>query len=145
MSRPRTLKEMEEDTLQRRCKELGVVALYLHGSHASGTARPDSDKDFAYLLSYDLESEPVEDALIPMLAALCGCDESEIDLQNLRQAPPHFRVRVIELGRLVSVSDTTELARFHACSVSEDRDLERYLAPFRQAMRERIREGRYAS
>ena len=127
------------------CQNLGLIALYLHGSQSSGNARPDSDTDFAFLLPREQNPSPVEDVLIPLLSRVFGCDESHVDLQNLRQAPPHFRVRVLEQGRLLHLGDPTELARFHVFSVSEDRDLERYLRPFRQAMRQRIREGKYAS
>ncbi len=139
------LDDMEDHTLKRACEALGLIALYLHGSHSDGSARADSDMDFAYLLPHGREAGPVEDVLLPLLSRVFECDESKVDLQNLRQAPPHFRVRVLERGRLLEVGNPTELARFHASSVSEDRDLERYLRPFREAMRQRIHQGRYAS
>lgn len=135
---------MVDDTLAQAGKALGLIALYTHGSQAEGHARPDSDHDFAFLLPHGIEPGPVEDVLLPLLSKTFECDESEIDLQNLREAPPYFRRRVFERGRLLLMGDATELARFHARSVSEDRDLKRYLKPFRQAMRERIRQGRYA-
>lgn len=136
---------MVDEILEQAGKSLGLIALYIHGSQAQGCARPDSDHDFAFLLPYGQAPGPVEDVLLPLLSEAFGCDESQIDLQNLRQSPPYFRRRVFEQGRLLQTGDATELARFHASSISEDRDLERYLEPFRQAMRERIRQGRYAS
>jgi predicted nucleotidyltransferase len=136
---------MNEQYLKQTCEELGLIALYLHGSVATGNERPDSDIDFAFLLPHGQDPGPVEDVLLPLLSKEFNRDESEVDLQNLRQAPPHFRVRVLEQGRLLQLGDSTELARFHASSVSEDRDLEHYLRPFRQAMKKRIREGRFAS
>ncbi len=131
--------------LRKMCAEFGAQALYLHGSQSTGHARRDSDTDFALLMPHGVATGPLVDALLPLLAVLFQADESDIDLQDLRDATPPFRLRVIEYGTLLYCGDSTELARFHACSVSEDRDLEYYLRPFRRAMRQRIREGTFAS
>lgn len=88
------------------------MALYLHGSRALGSHREDSDYDYAYLAPHGAPVEPVEDRLLPLLAEHHATDEREIDLQNLRQAPPYFRVRVFEHGQLLYCGDSTELARF---------------------------------
>lgn len=85
------------------------------------------------------------DALLPLLAELFDVNERRVDLQDLRMAPPAFRLMVIETGTLLYCADTYQLARFHACSVSEERDRDYFLKPFREAMRQRIREGRFAS
>ena len=121
------------------------MALYLHGSRALGSHREDSDYDYAYLAPHGAPVEPVEDRLLPLLAEHHATDEREIDLQNLRQAPPYFRVRVFEHGQLLYCGDSTELARFQTSSLSESWDLEIFLRPFREAMLRRIREGRFAS
>lgn len=133
------------DDLESLCEPLAVIALFLHGSRATDSARPDSDFDFAYLGPHGTDTAPLENALLPALAQMFDCDEAEVDLQDLRQAPPHFRVRVFDTGRLLYVGDRTTLARFHAGSVSENWDLQYFLRPFRQAMRQRIKEGRFAS
>ena len=133
------------DQLQRACTSLGIVALYLHGSRATGHARPDSDLDVAFLAQHGQDTGPVEDALLPLLASTFEIDEADVDLQNLRLAPPPFRIRVFDYGRLLYCGQTTELARFRAGSLSESWDYEYFMRPFREAMRSRIREGRYAS
>lgn len=136
---------MVDDKLKSLCASLEVIALFLHGSRATHSARPDSDFDFAYLAPHGTNTAPLENALLPALAELFDCDEAEIDLQDLRQAPPHFRVRVFDTGRLLWVGDKTQLARFHASSVSEDWDLQYFLRPFRESMLKRIKEGKFAS
>ncbi len=71
--------------------------------------------------------------------------ELPVDVQNLRDAPPLFRVRVYYEGICLFVSDSTQLARLRAASLSEHLDTEYHLEPMRAAMRERIREGRFAA
>jgi hypothetical protein len=53
------------DSLEQVCAALGLTALFLHGSRATGHARLDSDADFAHLLPHGQDSGPVEDALRP--------------------------------------------------------------------------------
>ncbi|MCW5872892.1 MAG: hypothetical protein KIS61_36930, partial [Candidatus Eremiobacteraeota bacterium] len=88
---------------------------------------------------------PAVNRLLPLLAELYESEEFQIDLQDLRGAPPLFRWRVIENGRLLVCLDTNQLARFHAASISEERDREYFLKPIREAMHARIRSGRFAS
>ncbi len=135
----------EADDLKKLCQTVGLTALFLHGSRATGQASEDSDVDFAYLAPHGRDTDPVEDLLIPGLAQIYDVDEADIDLQNLRESPPPFRIRVFDFGRLIYTGNSTDLARFHAGSVSESWDYEYFMRPFRKAMRQRIREGRFAS
>lgn len=123
--------------------DLGAVALYLHGSHALGTARPDSDLDLAVLLPRE-SPIPFEEAA-ERLALCAGVDPERVDVQDLGSAPALFRSRVVTAGRLLFVSDPTGLAAFQARSLTEAWDEEIFLRPIHQAMRRRIREGRFAS
>lgn len=145
MRKSLVMSPMDLTKLRDVCAQLGVVALFLHGSRAEERHREDSDIDFAYLLAHGRNPGPVEDRLLPLLAETYGVDEAEVDLQNLRQSPPTFRVRVFDHGQLLFCGDPTDLARFHAGSLSENWDLQYFLRPFREAMRQRIREGRFAS
>lgn len=133
------------ESLTQTCEKLDLVALLLHGSRVSGFARSDSDYDIAYLSRHGDDTRPIESALLPALAHALKCDERQVDLQNLRTAPPHFRTRVLHYGRLLYLGDSTELARFHAVSLSMDRDTRIFTQPFREALRRRIREGSFAS
>lgn len=131
--------------LENLCRCHGIVALFLFGSRARGTHRSDSDYDIAYLAPHGQDPVCFEVEILRLLAEELGVDEICIDLQNLREGTPLFRVRVCEEGHLLFCSDTTELARFHAGSVSASRDRQFYMRPFREAMRQRIKEGRFAS
>lgn len=120
-------------------REVGAIAVYLHGSHAAGKGRPDSDVDLALLLPHGADFELAAGRFTDALAGL------PVDVQELREAPPLFRVRVYFEGICLYVSDPTELARHSAPSLSEHLDSEYYLAPMREAMRKRIREGHFAT
>lgn len=133
------------EKLEETCKKLPLVALLLHGSRATGHSRQDSDFDFAYLARYGVDTAPVENSLLPALAQAFGCDEALVDLQDLRSSPPHFRVRTLHYGRTLYVADPTELARFYTSSLSMDRDTQYFTRPFREALRQRIRDGEFAS
>ncbi len=123
----------------------GAVAVYLHGSRACGMGRPDSDLDLAVLLPHGHDFETVAPMLAEAVAPVALMSPDDVDVQNLGQAPPLFRVRVLTEGVLLYLSDPTALARFQATSMCEHWDNEIYLAPFREAMRQRIRAGRFAS
>lgn len=131
------------DRLVACARNRGAVALYLHGSYALGTSRPDSDLDLALLLpeSGDASFEEVAEAL----EESAGVEPGRVDVQDLGSAPALFRSRVVTTGRLLYVSDATRLAAFQARSMVEAWDEEIFLRPIRKAMRRRIREGRHAS
>lgn len=68
-----------------------------------------------------------------------------MDVQDLGSAPALFRSRVVTAGPLLFVSDPSALAAFQARSMNEAWDEEIVLRPILEAMRRRIREGRFAS
>ncbi|MEW6277717.1 MAG: nucleotidyltransferase domain-containing protein [Candidatus Eremiobacterota bacterium] len=131
--------------LEPASRSVGAIAVYLHGSHASGTARPDSDLDLAVLLPRGSDFEDASALLADAAGDATGLSPDDVDVQNLDGAPPLFKVRVYFEGIPLFVSDPTALARASAPSLSEHLDNEYYLAPFRAAMRDRIREGRFAA
>jgi len=139
------LQAEEQGQLETICREVELVALYAHGSQVTGRAHPESDYDFAFLLRHGASSDKAMDELLPGLARIYRLPEADVDLQDLRQAPPSFRWQTMESGRLLFCLDTYELARFHAATISEERDREYFLKPIRAAMHSRIRAGRFAS
>jgi len=80
-------------------REYSPVAIYLFGSRAHGTARPDSDLDLA-LLFRDREAFPIEEQLAATgrLEDLVGTD---VDLLVLNDARPHVRLEALETGKLL--------------------------------------------
>lgn len=77
----------------------GVDAIYLYGSRAKNTARPDSDWDIAVIFS-DYQADPLERAVRPqMLEAevekalnLYG----KISVVDLETAPPLLQVGILQ-------------------------------------------------
>lgn len=136
------------EEVARLSAELGLVAVYLHGSCASGSDRPDSDLDLAVLAPAvwaEDEFGRAAERLAAAIAPLMGRPVDVIDVQDLRAAPAGFRRRVITTGRLLFAGDTTALARFQAHSMSEAWDEAYFLKPIREAMRKRIEAGRFAT
>ncbi len=83
----------------RALREYSPVAIYLFGSRAHGTARPDSDLDLA-LLFRDREAFPIEEqpAATGHLEKLVG---TGVDLLVLNDARPHVRLEALETGKLL--------------------------------------------
>lgn len=110
-----------------------VIAAYLFGSHARGEARPDSDIDLAVLTR-----EPVARALLDPLARLemdlADTLGRDIDLVDLRSAPPDLVHRVLRDGRLLLDRDPDRRAEFEVASRNAYFDLLPYLKEYRRGV-----------
>ena len=88
--------------------ELGVVSVYLFGSHAAGRAHRESDVDLGVLLRWDRHPErrdrfEVRVALGSGLASVLGTNE--VDVVILNDAPPLLGRRIIWEGRRLFLAD----------------------------------------
>jgi predicted nucleotidyltransferase len=90
----------------------GLSLLVLHGSRARGDARQDSDWDFAYLASAELDPA----ALYADLAVALGTDR--IDVANLTTAGGLIRYRVARDGVVVFEATAGIFDRFWFEAVS---------------------------
>jgi uncharacterized protein len=110
----------------------GVVAVYLFGSMARGTAKADSDVDIAVLFSsappprldgprFDLEGD-LERAL-----------GRRVDFVVLNDAPVDLRIRVLRDGRLLLDRDPATRIAFEVGTRNEAFDLEPVLTRYRTA------------
>jgi predicted nucleotidyltransferase len=106
----------------------GLSLLVLHGSRARGTARPDSDWDFAYLA--DPGFDP--DALLAGLAEATHAER--IDLADLARAGALLRVRVADAAVVIVERDAGTFDRFWFDAVHAWCDLEPVLTPAYQAI-----------
>ena len=107
---------MDVDALVPLLREAvpGLVACYLFGSQAGGTAGAESDVDLAVLGERRLtEAERWE-----LQATLASHFGSDVDVVDLLQASDVLRVQVIDGGRLLYDGAPSARARFEALALS---------------------------
>jgi len=111
-----------------------AVAVYLFGSVASGSPRPDSDVDVAVLFSTappaTLRGQPFD--LAEALGRRLG---RAVDLVTLNAAPADLRIRVLRHGTLLLDRDPATRIRFEVQTRNEFWDLEPRLQEYRRAQR----------
>jgi len=110
----------------------GAAAVYLFGSVARGTARPDSDVDIGVLFA--IAPEPTLDAqpfaLENELERVLG---RAVQIVVLNRAPVDLRIRVLRDGRLVLDRDPSARIRFEVQTRNEAFDLEPILREYRSS------------
>jgi uncharacterized protein len=108
-----------------------VVAVYLFGSVARGTAGERSDVDVAVLLAHD--PPPTLDGLLLRLEArLERALETPVQLVVMNTAPPDLVHRVLRDGRLVAERDRSGRIRFEVHARNVYFDLQPFLARYRR-------------
>jgi predicted nucleotidyltransferase len=111
-------------------RSAGIVAVYLYGSSAQGTARSDSDVDVGLVLAHvppaTLDSQPYE--VEADLERLIG---RPVQIVVLNQAPVDLRARVLRGGRLLVDVNRSARIRFEVETRNEAFDLEPILRAYR--------------
>jgi predicted nucleotidyltransferase len=107
----------------------GLMALYLFGSRADGSARPDSDVDLAVM---------VEPPLSPLALWEAGEGVAErlglpVDLVDLAAAPTTLQYEIVTKGRRL-VGDDDRVEDFELFVLSEARDFEIRRRPLVEAI-----------
>jgi predicted nucleotidyltransferase len=114
----------------------GLAAVYLYGSIARGTARPDSDVDLGVLFTdpppTTFEGQPY--ALEGELERLLN---RPVQVVILNRAPADLRSRVLRDGRLILDRDRSARLRFEVQTRNEAFDLEPILKEYRTPRRAR--------
>jgi predicted nucleotidyltransferase len=108
-----------------------VLAVYVFGSHARGTARRDSDLDVAVLL----RAAPPRTLLGQPLALadqLGTATRRGVDLVVLNTAPPDLVHRVLRDGVLVRDLDPAARIRFEVAARNAYFDLKPFLDRYRR-------------
>ena len=97
--------------LQQICEKHDIELVILFGSHAKGTARPDSDYDLGILK----RSGSVEAEELLYLAHDLGeaLDAVNVDLVDLRHAPPVLKFDAARVGQVLFESEPGRFNRFH--------------------------------
>jgi uncharacterized protein len=120
--------------------EPGVLAAYLFGSLATGTAGPLSDVDVALLVADDHDADGI---CSRSMDELCRrLHTSRVDVVSLRAAPMPLRFRVIRDGVLIASRDAAAVQRFVAGTVLQYLDVQPLRDRAFRLVREAIIESR---
>ena len=103
--------------LRREAPE--IVGVYLFGSVADGTDRPDSDVDLAIYAGRPLARMRVLD----LQGAVADALRRDVDLVDLASAPTILQVQAIGEGRLVDASNPDAVALFEVRVMRDYYDL----------------------
>lgn len=102
--------------LAQRLHEIGVTALYLFGSRATGQQHPLSDYDYAVLLpeTGHQRGDTLYQELYDLLAECSPrtLENDVLDIVFLRDVPLELRFHVIRYGRLLFDADPRARLRF---------------------------------
>lgn len=117
-----------------------VIAVYLFGSQARGTAHGLSDVDVAVLLTEALDNGQRFDRVLSIGAALEERLPSAVDVVDLRRAPPLLRFRIIQNGQVVVERDRTKRCLFQMRTMNTYYDAKPYLQMQQDAAIRRIQQ-----
>jgi hypothetical protein len=126
------------EALARSLDRPEVIAVYLIGSQARGSAGPLSDVDVAALHLPGLTSRQRLDLRLD-LAARAGeaLGTSEVDVVLLNGAPPLIRQRALHDGILLVDRDPAQRIRFAVRTINDYVDTE----PLRKLLSQRLRQS----
>jgi len=99
----------DRDAVETICRAMpDVVAIYVFGSSAAGTAGPESDVDLAVLAARPLD--PI--ARHELQEELASTLRTPVDLIDLRAVSPVMAVQVVSTGRVLHDRDPTARGHF---------------------------------
>lgn len=111
------------------------------GSTARGEAGPMSDLDVAVDLIPGLDEDPL--AIRLELAGRLSHLAARVDVVVAGGAPTALAYRIARDGVVAWARDRRSVTRFRANAFARYPDWERFIAPHKEAMKQRIEEGSY--
>ncbi|TLS38603.1 type VII toxin-antitoxin system MntA family adenylyltransferase antitoxin [Pseudalkalibacillus caeni] len=101
-------KDLEKQISQFLIQKLSPSLIYLFGSTAKGTDRPDSDIDIAFLTK-----KTIDDYNRFLLAQeLASTLNREVDLVDIQKASTVFQMQILSLGKVLHCEDENERMEF---------------------------------
>lgn len=98
-------------------KQFGISLFYIYGSLASGRMQSLSDVDIAIGCGGNRELETEEYLkLLSYIQDLLG--REDIDLVELKKAPPLLKMRILQQGKLIYFKDYESLLEFRKLAIS---------------------------
>ena len=140
MKNSRLLSEMELGQLLGKYQ---VIAAYLFGSRADGTASEDSDYDFAILTDTSYPQDDGINLTMGLKEEMQALLEKEVDLVLLNKASIEFRFLVIKYGRLIFSANEDKRTDFEDIVIRDYLDFKPFLDLYRKEVREAIKEGHF--
>lgn len=89
--------DLQDAVVAELDRRFGLAELWLYGSEARGTARPDSDVDLGALFARPVTSRELFDATMALIRIL----DREVDLVDLDRVSPVLVRQVLRDGRLL--------------------------------------------
>lgn len=112
-----------------------ILAVYLFGSHADGTARPDSDLDLGILP----RSPALHQRLLDILADLTRAGFDRVDIVFLDQADLTTRYEIVRRNTPLYAAPDFDHGAYFSRTLREYWDFEPYLRLARAAYKEKLR------
>jgi len=103
---PTQLEQTLEEAVERLCRALAPAAIYLYGSYAYGTPRPDSDVDLVVVVPHG-DLSPTERDAVPYRALIGLGVPKDVQVYTRKEfddraAPPvSFERTVMRKGRVL--------------------------------------------
>jgi uncharacterized protein len=139
---------LDSTRLQQLCAALqpdnAIVAVYLFGSCARGTATGVSDVDIAILFHSSIDESQFFDLRLDLIARIMAVLRTEtLDVVVLNQVPLHLAHEVIAHGYLLLDKDPRQRIAFEADRIGRFLDFKPFLAVQVFAVKEHLSKGTY--
>ena len=130
-----------KEKLRTLFEHTGLLAVYLFGSRAEGTANTQSDYDFAILVDFSSPMDDLAFTALDLEEKLAAILNTEVDIITLNTADIEHKFLIISRGVLIYSSDDDKRTDFEDIVIKEYLDFKPVLELYRKDFREAIQEG----
>lgn len=130
-----------KEKLRTLFEHTGLLAVYLFGSRAEGTANTQSDYDFAILVDFSSPMDDLAFTALDLEEKLAAILNTEVDIITLNTADIEHKFLIISRGVLIYSSDDDKRTDFEDIAIKEYLDFKPVLELYRKDFREAIQEG----